>query len=123
MAKLLLIVDDEPQVRSLLRRLFSRQGFETIEFPDGKTALLAVRELQVNIAAIITDIEMTGMSGIELAKTAQSEFPALPILFLSAVPNEEGELNRSIPGSVFVQKPFDPAMLVQALKNLLATCK
>jgi DNA-binding NtrC family response regulator len=119
MAKLLLIVADEPQIRSLLRRLFSKRGFETIEFPDGQTALLAVRELSGNIAALITDIEMQGMSGIELAKTARSEFPKMPILLLSSAATTECELNQSVPDCVFVQKPFDVAMLLQTLDSLM----
>jgi DNA-binding response OmpR family regulator len=119
MAKRLLIVDDEPQIRSLLQRLFSKRGFETIEFPDGQTALLAVRELSGNIAALITDIEMQGMSGIELAKTARSEFPRVPILFLSSAATTECELNQRVAGCVFVQKPFDPAMLLLTLESLM----
>jgi two-component system response regulator FlrC len=119
MAMLLLIVDDEPQIRSLLQRLFSKRGFETIEFPDGQTSLLAVRELSGNIAALITDIEMQGMSGIELAQTARSEFPKMPILLMSAAATTECELNERVPGCVFVQKPFDPAMLFQTLESLM----
>ena len=120
MAKPILIVDDEPQIRSLLKKLLSRKGFETIEARDGQSALSTVRELSGDIAALVTDIDMKGMSGIELAKTIQSEFPTTPILLLSANPNWEGEAQQSVPGSVFVQKPFDPAMLVQTLKHLLA---
>jgi DNA-binding NtrC family response regulator len=120
MAKPILIVDDEPQIRSMLKKLLSRNGFETIEARDGQNAISTVRELSGDIAALVTDIDMKGMSGIELAKTVQSEFPTIQILLLSAVPNWEGELNRGVPGSVFLQKPFDPAMLVQTLKHLLA---
>ena len=103
----------------MLQRLFSRKGFDTIEFADGETALLAVRELSGNIAALITDIEMQGMSGIELAKTARSEFPTIPILLLSSVATTECELKGSIPGCAFVQKPFDLVMLLKTLESLM----
>jgi DNA-binding NtrC family response regulator len=119
MTKPLLIVDDEPQIRSLLKRLFSRKGYEIIEAPNGQSALSTLREMNGNIAALITDVEMTGMSGLELAKTVQSEFPTIPILVLFADPTAEGELKQSTPGIVFVPKPFDLAMLIQTLRNLL----
>ncbi len=71
------------------------------------------------IAAMLTDIEMEGMSGIDLAKSVISEFPAIPVLFVSASAISEEELRRDVPGCSLVQKPFVPADLIQSLKNLL----
>ena len=64
----LLIVDDEPQIRSMVKLLLSRSGFQTIEARDGRSALDALRRNAGEISALVTDIEMVGMSGVELAK-------------------------------------------------------
>jgi len=115
----ILVVDNEPQIRSLVNRLLSRQGFQVIEAHDGPSALSAIRERGGRIAALLTDIEMEGMSGMDLAKSVISEFPAIPVLFLSGEVVSEEELRRDVPNCAFVLKPFVPTGLVQSLRDLL----
>jgi CheY-like chemotaxis protein len=116
----IIIVDDEPLVLSFVKNQLSRDRFSTIEAHDGPNALSAVREAGGKIAALLTDIEMMGMSGITLAKTVTAEFPNIPVLFMSAVATSNEELERDVPGCAVVQKPFVGATLVQSLRNLLA---
>ena len=115
-----LVVDDEPQIRSYLRRLLSQEGFDIREAHDGPTAISVIRELSGNIAALVTDIEMKGMSGIALAKAVTGQFPQIPVLFVTAVLLSEEDLRRDMPRCAFLQKPFDPRKLVQLLRALLA---
>jgi DNA-binding response OmpR family regulator len=119
MPKPILIVDDEPQIRSMLKKLLSRNGFETIESADGQSALSTVRNRSGDIAALIADVETTGISGTELARVVRAEFPTVPILLMSAIPNWGDELDQNGPESGFVQKPFDPATFMRKLRNLL----
>jgi CheY-like chemotaxis protein len=119
----ILIVDNEPQVRSLVNRLLSRQGFQVIEAHDGPSALAAVQERSGKVRALLTDIEMDGMSGIALAKIVTAEFPNIPVLFVTAVPTSGEELRRDVPSCAFVQKPFDPALLVRLLRHLMVPCE
>jgi CheY-like chemotaxis protein len=106
-----------------VNRLLSRQGFHAIEARDGPSALSAVQERGGEIVALVTDIEMEGMSGIDLAKSVISKFPAIPVLFLSGVAISGDELRRDVPSCAFVQKPFVPANLVQSLRDLLKRCR
>lgn len=116
---IILVVDNEPQIRSLLNRLLSRQGFRVIEAHDGPTALAAIRARGGEIFALLTDIEMRNMSGIELAKAVLLEFPMIPVLFVSASTISEEEVRRDVPGCSFVGKPFVSSCLIQSLKDLL----
>ena len=84
----ILVVDDEAQVRCLLKRILVRHGFTVIEANDGPSALRKVRELKGHIAGLPTDNEMVGMSGIELANRVASEFPKVGILFISSAAEE-----------------------------------
>ena len=119
----ILIVDNEPQVLSLMSRLLSRQGFQVIEAHDGPSALAAVRERDGKVAALLTDIDMEGMSGIALARIITTEFPNTPVLFVTAVATSGEELRLDVPNCGFVQKPFDPAILVRSLRILMGRCE
>ena len=119
----ILIVDNEPQVLSLVSRLLSRQGFQVIEAHDGPSALAAVRERDGKVAALVTDIDMEGMSGIALARIITAEFPNTPVLFVTAVATSGEELRLDVPNCAFVQKPFDPAILVRSLRILMGRCE
>jgi two-component system, cell cycle sensor histidine kinase and response regulator CckA len=102
-----LIVEDEQQVRLMLRTvLFRRGGFHTLEAHDAESALELMRFHQ-EISGLITDVEMPGMNGIYLAKVVRNRFPTMPILFLSGSGLEPDELERAVPGSGFLRKPFD----------------
>jgi CheY-like chemotaxis protein len=79
----ILVVDDEPHVLSFMKKLLSRNGFEILQAHDGPTAISVIRQFGGNISALVTDIEMKGMSGIALAKTVTEEFPQIPVLFVT----------------------------------------
>ena len=68
---------------------------------------------------MLTDIDMGRMDGMELAESVKAEFPTIPIMFISALPVPPAELERLIPGSAFVSKPFDGGALVKAVRKLI----
>lgn len=80
----ILVVDDEPDQRFLLRRIFERAGHEVTEAIDGAAALKAVRESPPDL--VVTDIMMPVMGGVELIRLLRSEpaTAAIPILAASA---------------------------------------
>jgi CheY-like chemotaxis protein len=118
----ILIVDDNPQIRLLVRKLLSRRGFQVIEAGDGPTALASLRSTGGAVGALLTDIEMNGMSGIELAGRIAAEFPSIPILMMSGSEISEGELRCAVPSyAVFVRKPFNGRSFVQSFMRLVAT--
>jgi CheY-like chemotaxis protein len=119
----ILVVDDERLVCQVVKLALARHGLQTIEAHDGPTALAAAREARANISLLLTDINMPGMNGIELASSITAEFAHIPVLFMSCAVASEKELNAAVPGSRFIKKPFVSTMLVQAVKDMCAFAK
>ncbi len=117
----ILIVDDDPQIRLLINKLLARQGFQVIEAHDGCSALAALRKSGGAVGALLTDIEMAGMSGIDLARRMASEFPTIPILMMSASDISEEALRCAVPRyALFVRKPFNGRSFIQSFQKLVA---
>jgi two-component system OmpR family response regulator len=110
-----LLVDDEPQVRSLIRAILSKQGFQILEAADGERALSTVEALHGEIAIMIGDYSMPGLTGGTLAKLVRGQFPAIPILLVSSAASACDCLS----GDAFLAKPFIPSDLVDAVRCLL----
>ena len=117
----ILIVDDNPHIRLMVKKLLSSQGLQVIEARDALTALASLRRTGGAVGALLTDIEMNGMSGIELAGRIAAEFPSIPILMMSGSEIGEGELRCAVPSyALFVRKPFDGRSFVQSFQRLVA---
>ena len=117
--KPILVVEDEPQVRTLLKTMLAESGFEVIAAKDGTGAFHELRIRGGDLGLLVTDVDMGRMNGIELAQSVRSEFPDVPILFVSGLPIPESELKKVAPGTLLVTKPFTTAQLVQAVQKLL----
>jgi DNA-binding response OmpR family regulator len=119
--KPVLVVDDEPQIRLLVKTLLSEEGFESIEASDGCSAFVTARKLDGAISLLLTDIDMPGspMNGIELAAAVKSEFPEVPILFVSGQSPATTGLDSVAPGNEFVKKPFDPRVFADTARKLV----
>ena len=112
----ILVVDDDAEVRRLLTRILLCHGFTAVEAHDGLTALDKVRQMRGSISALVTEIEMDGLNGVVLAKCIASEFPAIPILFVSTA---DPESTQDVSGSAFLAKPFQMAKLVEVVQRLV----
>ncbi|MCP4350757.1 MAG: response regulator [Desulfobacterales bacterium] len=77
----ILIVDDENEIRDMLRQMFEREGFEVVEAPDGKEALKIFRQEQTDL--VITDIIMPEQEGLETIIKLRKEFPEVKIIAMS----------------------------------------
>jgi CheY-like chemotaxis protein len=119
LAKTILVVEDEPQLRALLDVMLSDEGFRVIAANDGTGGLNSIRRKKGQIDLLITDIDMGRMGGMELAELVTKEFPDLPILFISALPMAPTELQAVAPGSGFVSKPFNATTLLQSVRGLI----
>lgn len=76
-----LLVEDEPELRRLLRRSLGRAGFEVVEASHGRAALELAR--QSSFEVVISDVRMPCMGGLELLERLQLEEPALPVVLMS----------------------------------------
>jgi DNA-binding response OmpR family regulator len=116
----ILVVDNEPQILRYVRLILEKHGFQTLEAKDGPTALKEVRSKPDQISLLVAHIDALGMSGgIQLARSVRAEYPQIPVLFTSALDHAKEELQRSVPGCRFLQKPFASAGLLSAIRELL----
>ena len=76
-----LLVDDEPELRRLLRRALARVGLEVVEAGNGRAALEEARASRFDV--VISDVRMPRMGGLELLERLQLEEPALPVVLIS----------------------------------------
>ncbi|WP_151705070.1 LytR/AlgR family response regulator transcription factor [Nitrincola alkalilacustris] len=112
-----LIVDDEPLARSRIRRLLaSHEGFNCVgEAVNGMQALELAQQLQPEL--VMLDIEMPGMSGLEVAATLSRSTPPPAIIFLTAHPEHALDAYQVGP-SDYLLKPVSEDRLAQALQRL-----
>ena len=119
---LILIVDDEPANRALLRKLLGHQGYDIVEAEDGAAALRAVEEHEPDLLCL--DVMMPRMDGIEVCQRlrAQPRHEGLPILLLTAL-NRSDDKARGIEAGAndFLTKPFDEVELTARIRSLLRT--
>jgi two-component system, cell cycle sensor histidine kinase and response regulator CckA len=104
----ILVVDDEPQIRSLVKSVLSRHGHRIIEAGDGIEAMEVFEGPKTPIDLLVTDIVMPRMDGVELARRASSRWPALRVIYMSGKCEAEA-VRRDIDrrGFGFLRKPFD----------------
>jgi CheY-like chemotaxis protein len=85
----ILVVDDEPPIRKLLRMGPSKQGYEVLEAPNGKTALDLLAE---NPALVVLDLGLPDIQGLELLRMIRGRNEGVPIVVLSSRGDEVGKV-------------------------------
>ncbi len=114
----LLIVDDEPDIREIIRRYAELEGYETAEASDGFEALSLCRERDFDVA--VMDIMMPGMDGYTACREIR-KIKDIPMLMLSAKGTEGDKLYGFEMGvDDYVVKPFSPRELMARLKVIVA---
>lgn len=115
------LTDDEPVPIRLLKMTLEREGYEVESFPNGKVTLDRIRESLPD--ALITDIEMPVMSGEELCKSIDAEFPNrnFPIFVVTSVTDiGHRSWSREIANLSFLEKPISMRRLTGQLKSTLS---
>src|SRR6266478_6196706 len=116
----ILVVEDEPDIRELLRFNLTQEGFTVGEAPDGATALESVAKERPEL--VVLDIMLPGMSGLEICRAlrAVARTSDLPIIFLTARISEvDRVLGLEMGADDYVVKPFSPRELVARIRALL----
>ena len=112
----LLIVDDERSIRLSLRTILSNFGFEIVEAARGEEALALVRSESFD--AVLLDINMPGMGGIEVCRLMRKAAPRLPILMLTVQGGEERKVEALDAGADdYITKPFQLRELTARLRG------
>lgn len=101
-----LVVDDDPTIRSQLVRLYSHSGYTVVPVSSAEDALTQLAE--GNIDFVITDIKLPGLSGIDLIAHMQESFPDVPVIAITGFKDIDTAVNVLKHGAAdFVVKPFD----------------
>ena len=112
----LLLVDDEPALANLLKNYLERLGYcvDACTHPDA--ALQLLDENPQRYQMLVTDLTMPDMNGEELVLRARERTPQLRAIIASGYPYQPRAA-----GVEFLQKPFQPAVLAQAVERILKT--
>ena len=112
-----LIVDDEPAIRDVVRYAVQKDGFNPIEVENGAEAVARLEQGGIDI--VVLDIMMPEMTGLDVCKTVRT-FSQVPILFLSSADDEiDRILSFEIGGDDYLSKPFSPRELTARLRAIL----
>lgn len=118
-----LLVDDEPQVVTLVSEMLRREGFDVIGATDGEEALRIAGSEERRIDLLLTDIVMPQLNGRELADRMKAVRRGLKVLYMSGFMKEAilKYYGISISGIPFLQKPFTRETLGRKVRDLLET--
>jgi signal transduction histidine kinase/HAMP domain-containing protein/ActR/RegA family two-component response regulator len=117
-----LVVDDEPSLRTTAKIILEDAGFSAIcaQNADEALKILASQEGDDKIDVILSDVVMSGLSGPQLAIEALRQYPHLSIVFMSGYPaRTRQEMEKMLGEYIFVKKPFRPAQLQKAIHEAL----
>ena len=116
----ILVVDDDPMIHSIVEAALTAGGFEPAIAPSGEEAVTLLKAGKSKYRALVTDIDLGQgkMDGWEVAKLAREIDPAFPIIYMTAASADKWAAN-CVPSSILLTKPFAPAQLVTAVSQLL----
>lgn len=117
-----LVIDDEPDIRDLIRLNLEAAGHRVVTVRDGEEALEAVRHERPDV--IVLDVLMPGLDGwevLERLKGCGEGLDGIPVVMVTALGQTEDRLRAGIEGAVrFITKPFEPSELLDAIGESLA---
>jgi len=112
-----LVIDDEPPIRKLLRMGLSTQGYAVLEAPNAKTALDLLAEAP---GLIILDLGLPDMAGLDLLRTIRARSESVPIVVLSSRGDEAGKVQAlDLGADDYVTKPFGMEELLARMRTAL----
>ncbi|MBF0144322.1 MAG: response regulator [Magnetococcales bacterium] len=119
----ILVVDDEPQVRNVLKQLLEREGYEVSLADNGTSGLELFREQRPDL--LITDVLMPEKSGFQLIRACKRDEPELPVIAITGgggkyAPELLGATAKDFGADVCLVKPFTNNEVIAAVARLLS---
>ena len=117
-----MLVEDEAPVRGFAARALQLRGFTVLEAGSAEEALEILADPGVHVDVFVTDVVMPGMDGPGWVRQALESRPGARVIFMSGYSEDSfTDLQRRIPGSVFLPKPFSLNELTETVQGSLDT--
>lgn len=114
--RVIFIVEDEATLAFLIQLVMEEVGISALMFGAAEDALEILRQGKHNVQLILTDVNLAGeMNGVGFSVLLACEFPTLPVILMSAVPQPDAPVDR-----LFLQKPIAMDALISAVKSNMA---
>ena len=117
-----LVVDDEPSVRTIVRLLLEKAGYDVIEAENGEAAIEALNtgENRLVLDVVICDIRMPKINGVQALEYFQREYPHVPVIVLTAYPDTRMAVSFMQNGVAdYLIKPVDAQRLRAAVEKAM----
>jgi two-component system, cell cycle sensor histidine kinase and response regulator CckA len=119
-AETILVVEDEEGIRTLMRKILARNGYQVLEASGGEEAARIAGSHAGRIHLLVTDMAMQDMSGRELSEKLRKSLPELRVLFASGYTDDLLIHSGALPsGTAFLQKPFTLGSLLEKVREVL----
>lgn len=120
----ILLVEDDDQVRGMIRMLLTQAGYQVVEASDGAAGLEAAEQRAGSIDLLLSDMLLPALSGFDLAERIRRKHPDLKILFITGyVEGEIVQRSMSELGATFLDKPFAPAALMERVREAVGPAR
>jgi len=118
MKPIVLVADDDPSILEILKLGFRTKGYEVITASDGKSAIQAIEQNRPDL--LVLDIEMPHLTGIEVLRHLRKDWPALPVVIMTA----HGTISLAVEAmkegaTEFITKPFEMEQLLLVIQKAL----
>ncbi len=113
----ILVVDDEPAIRSTVQAYLEREGFTVRTAPDGALALKAARTFAPDL--VVLDIMLPGIDGLEVLRQLRQESPVYVLMLTARAEEADKVIGLSVGADDYLAKPFSPRELVARVKAVL----
>ena len=121
-----ILAEDDPELRRLLREALEAHGYEVTEVPDGGRFLVCVaRELkgprhETPYDLILSDVRMPVCTGLQIVEALRQAHWYLPVILMTAFADDSTRAGATRAGAVLVDKPFDVDELMAAVTDILS---
>lgn len=115
----LLIAEDDPEMRDLLRKVLEKEGYHVSLVANGREAAVSLAHDEFDL--IVTDMLMPNDGGLELLQNIRRAHPTLPVIIITAF-GDWGSYSRALElgAAAFISKPLKMAELIAAIQTALA---
>ena len=115
----ILLAEDEPLVRNMIRAILSVSGYVVLDAADGLQAVELARAYNGRIDLFLTDLKMPNLDGAKAAKIITAERPGIGVLIISG--HASDDIREQALSHPFLRKPFMPVVLLTKIREVLAS--